>query len=270
MSTYATFSSSQPQEATTAFLTLGAGSDGPATSKWLLSEDAVRHLLAAGTKPSGTQSRYRNTALLASAREGHISGIQVLLQQGADIQARDNSGNTALSLAASKGYLEIVDLLLQHGANIQATNNSGTAALSLAAGAGQIEVVQHLLQNGADLQAIDQEGRTALMEAAWEGQTETVALLLQKGADIQTADHKGQTAAMVATWEGHLGVAQLLLEHGAVSPVSEKSSPWKLEAKSSLVETSYIFTQRGGIPQVNTSFSQAAWRLAKRMVGVGR
>jgi ankyrin repeat protein len=61
--------------------------------------------------------------------------VKLLLERGADIEARNQHGDTALILAASKGGYEdatTVRLLLDRGADVGAKNNNGQTALALA------------------------------------------------------------------------------------------------------------------------------------------
>jgi len=46
--------------------------------------------------------------------------VKLLLEKGANIEAKDNDGDTALINAAIKGETEMVKLLLEKGANIEA------------------------------------------------------------------------------------------------------------------------------------------------------
>jgi ankyrin repeat protein len=62
------------------------------------------------------------------------------------------TGETALHLAAGEGHLEIVKLLLEHGADVNAKTAYETA-LHLAAGEGHLEIVKLLLEHGADVNA---------------------------------------------------------------------------------------------------------------------
>jgi ankyrin repeat protein len=58
--------------------------------------------------------------------------IQVLLEHGADVTARDETHTTPLHLAASIESPEIVRLLIQHGADINAPDRNGKMPLHLA------------------------------------------------------------------------------------------------------------------------------------------
>ncbi|KKO97162.1 hypothetical protein THAR02_10737 [Trichoderma harzianum] len=87
------------------------------------------------------------TALLCAASQGHESMVRLLLENAADVMAKDNAGRTALSLAASNGHEAVVRLLLENGADITAKDNAGRTALCLAAAQGWTKVVQLLLAN---------------------------------------------------------------------------------------------------------------------------
>ncbi len=58
------------------------------------------------------------TGLRAAVQERHISRLQVLLEEGVDINIKDVGGWTALILAAENGDKEAVQLLLRNGANV--------------------------------------------------------------------------------------------------------------------------------------------------------
>lgn len=91
--------------------------------------------------------------------------IKSLLDQGANVNARNKSGMTALHYAITKRNSlssEIVELLLEYGANINAQNTHGNSPLYLAAQYRRDHLVELLLENGADHTIKNNKGKTAL------------------------------------------------------------------------------------------------------------
>jgi ankyrin repeat protein len=146
---------------------------------------------------------------------GNAETVKLLLEKGADVNARDNEGWHPLQLAAKRGDVEIVKLLLGNGADVNATNNYGVTALESAAYRGYLNVVKLLLEKGADVNAKDVDKTAALTGAAKAGQTNVVGLLLDKGADINATNWSGDSVLMTAVEEGKIEVVRLLLARGA-------------------------------------------------------
>ena len=63
------------------------------------------------------------TDLHDAAKAGNLNKCRKLIEQAADVNAKDDSGETTLHWAAKYGYLEICELLLKHGADVAKTNN---------------------------------------------------------------------------------------------------------------------------------------------------
>lgn len=134
------------------------------------------------------------TPLMRAAATADVAMLRVLLEAGADVNARSENGNTALLLAASaaKGErgspdhvpatdaLDAVRLTLSFGADVTAADASGRTAVHLAAGRPGAEALIRLLaDSGAPVDTEDQRGRTPLDLAlgAESPDPETVALL---------------------------------------------------------------------------------------------
>ena len=71
---------------------------------------------------------FGDTPIIKACRRGHIEVTSFLLEQGANIDARNEDGYTALMLACYWEQLEVVDLLLRHGADAGLTSNNGEFA----------------------------------------------------------------------------------------------------------------------------------------------
>ncbi|KAL5042243.1 hypothetical protein BDW71DRAFT_200726 [Aspergillus fruticulosus] len=105
------------------------------------------------------------TALHHAANGGHTEICELLLSaKGVDVDACSRSRCTPLWLAASNGYERVVSVLLDKGANIEAKDGSHLQTpLSRAARNGYYVVADLLLEKGADLESQDAEDNTFIM-----------------------------------------------------------------------------------------------------------
>ena len=148
--------------------------------------------------------------LIRSSAYGHIDMVKKFIEDGADVNAKNNDGNTALMMASWNGHIEVVRFLLKNGADVNAKNNDDNTALQTASMNGRTEIVAMLLNNGADVNMKDEEGTTALSAASEAGETEVVKLLLKNGADVNVIDDNEYTALDWAEEFGHTSVVELL------------------------------------------------------------
>ncbi|EHA24919.1 hypothetical protein ASPNIDRAFT_136194, partial [Aspergillus niger ATCC 1015] len=89
------------------------------------------------------------TPLIEAAEGGHLAIVQLLVDAGADIHARDHQQMTPLMLSARGGHLEVMQFLLQRGADPTIpTVLDGCSALCCAARLGHFECVRCLLDAG--------------------------------------------------------------------------------------------------------------------------
>jgi ankyrin repeat protein len=93
------------------------------------------------------------TPLHCAAEEGHEATVKLLLEKGADIEAKDHDHQAPLHCAAEAGHTAIVKLLLEKGADIEAEDHYHQAPLHCAAEAGHEAIVKLLLEKGADIEA---------------------------------------------------------------------------------------------------------------------
>ena len=91
-------------------------------------------------------------SLIEWAKKGEIEEVRKCIQQGADVNAHeDNTGWTALSRASCNGHNEIVTMLLENGADIEAKAKDGATVLIMAVSWGHEKGVEVLLEYGADV-----------------------------------------------------------------------------------------------------------------------
>ena len=107
---------------------------------------------------------------------GDTAVVKRQLDEGADINATDG-GLTLLTKAATEGYLKTAKLLIDKGADINARTNEGSSALMAASMAGYTKIVELLVNAGANAKAKNNMGYTAEMYAKEKGYTNIIQLL---------------------------------------------------------------------------------------------
>src|SRR5262249_2717255 len=83
--------------------------------------------------------------LFTIAAQGNAPMAAQLLEQGVEVDARNEAGETALMLAVRAGHEEVVRLLLQAGASRLVREAQERTVLTIAADAGQIAILRLLL-----------------------------------------------------------------------------------------------------------------------------
>ena len=134
-----------------------------------------------------------STPLHVAANNGHKAMVELLLGRGADVNARDNLQQTPLHLAASEGYQAVAEALLAHGADVNARYYRGSTPLHGAAVNDRAGMVLFLLENKADIDAKDNEGTTPLNHAVKYGKSDLAKLLVEKGANVDIPGTWGDT-----------------------------------------------------------------------------
>ena len=207
--------------------------------------DAVtlRRLLKQGADPNKANDA-NATALMWAA--GNLEKTRLLLDHGADANARSNDLRTPLMIAARHhGGAQTVKLLLEHGANPNPNANpiGESSPLLEAAAAGDAAIMALLIGHSADVKAaaepllalaitlqcskcvdllvaqdLDRAAYTgALQDTAILGDPISVRRLLDHGADVNAADSLGRTPLMYAAGSDVLPIdeVKLLIERGA-------------------------------------------------------
>jgi len=125
---------------------------------------------------------------------------------------RSSDGWTALHLAAFFGQIDAVRVLIDKGANVNARSENDLANCPLhAAAAGRhFAACELLVANGADVDAKQHGGHTALMAAAQHGDRGLAEMFIKRGASRLPANDEGRTASSIAEEHGHEELAAFL------------------------------------------------------------
>lgn len=151
------------------------------------------------------------TALTYAIRRGNqmpnFSLINLLAENGANINTKDKEGKTILMYAAAteprtspiaewkQTGPNSVDALIKKGLPVNATDNTGKTALMYAAEANNCANVLALIKAGAIVNQEDKNGKSAIFYAAGNNTTD---VLVNRGANINAQDNNGKTALMYA------------------------------------------------------------------------
>ncbi|MGI4847286.1 MAG: ankyrin repeat domain-containing protein [Janthinobacterium lividum] len=135
-----------------------------------------------------------------------LQSARLLLEAGAEVSAVAKDGRQPLHEHIGNGFdrvsTKVIDLLLEHGADINARDTQGNAAIHFAAVEKRNpgELIEFLAQRGADINAVDNQGRTALHLVAqqYTGFEYPAEALLNAGADDGIKDREGKTPVDIA------------------------------------------------------------------------
>ena len=111
---------------------------------------------------------------------GDVEAVKEFLAADADVNAK-RYGWTPLCEAAINGHKEIAELLIANGADVNAKDDRGWTPLHLAASGGHKEIAELLFANDADVNAKDDDGDTPLDWGILNDETETADLLRKHG-----------------------------------------------------------------------------------------
>ena len=96
-----------------------------------------------------------------AAGEGNIEAVKQHIAAGTDVDAK-TGGETPLLWAARFGQSQVAELLIAEGADVNAKNVVGQTPLHLAAGASHKEIIELLIAAGAEVNAKTKRGETPL------------------------------------------------------------------------------------------------------------
>lgn len=206
-----------------------------------------------------------HTPLYWAIQNEHHNIATLLINSGANVNAKQINNASILYLACSKQALEMIKLLLNAGANpdigskdytpekFAAINNFSKMSKILldhklykAAEAGKDVEVEQLLALGADINSVHVGNATPLYIAVKMNHPSTVKLLLQKGANIDAVTEHNNTALYSSASNGYTEITKILLEGGANTEIKVgKYTPLVAAAHFERVEDVDLLLEHG-------------------------
>ena len=190
--------------------------------------ERVSAIVEADPKRVRVAGEQGKTGLHWAAELDRIEVARVLVDAGADIEARTSWGASPLEWASTMGGSRVAELLLERGAR--------GLTLIVAAGLGKYSEVEAIIESGADLATharsaaprapndhwpadsahiLGDTVSDALYAAARNGQTQVVEYLAEHGAKVDAKGVFGATGLHWAAINGHTGTVELLISLGA-------------------------------------------------------
>jgi len=157
-----------------------------------------------------------------AAIKGDIDSVVEILENGMDINSKDEDGFSVLHYAISEDRLNVAKYLISNGADVNSLNDNQNSPLHLAAYEGNIKSAALLIKNRARLDLLNEKNETPLLLATEEEFIDMVKLLVSKGADVNEGFRT--TPLDVARKLKDDSIASFLEKNGAVRAV-EKPAP---------------------------------------------
>ena len=174
---------------------------------------------------NATDNNNQTPLMHACLNGGSFDNIQMLIQNGADVTARDNHGATLLHIASYKSKREVVELFLKlykPAANAVDYNNQ-TPLMFACSDEDRFDNIVALVNNGADIKLRNNYGATLLHFASHKSSAKVLKFLLGfNELCVNATNNDHQTPLMFACLDGgRLENIQTLILHGADTKVKD-------------------------------------------------
>jgi ankyrin repeat protein len=148
--------------------------------------------------------------------KGETVKVRELIQNGFDINQKNNYGSSVMHIVVFKDLLYLAKLLIDSGININVQNKEGKTSLHYVAEYNRIVLGRVLLDNGADLSIQDKYGNQPLWTAVFndkgrDDRIEVIKLFIQYGADINHKNDVGKSPKDIVIIAGYKNLVNVLL-----------------------------------------------------------
>ena len=159
---------------------------------------------------------------LIALPSGNLSAIEKCLDEGYDVNSKDEFGETVLEYALTLGDIQVAKLLIDRGADVNEVVVGNTKLHLLAINMyrlteeDRLEIIQYLLEHGADPNLLNDENETPLSLGVKDSITpEILECLLGYGADPNYTTGDYTPLLYVVQDPDKNELVRVLLENGA-------------------------------------------------------
>ncbi|MFU2059957.1 ankyrin repeat domain-containing protein [Avibacterium volantium] len=192
-----------------------------------------------------------NVKLFTAAAEGNIEQLRLLLENGADINARDKGKRTPILIAAQNKQYDAVRWLASNGADINTQDNKCFNPFIQGCIHNDLTLVKLMVELGCDLTCLTRFGGNGLTPAAEKGHEEIVRFLLENtDINVNLTNTVGWTALIEAIILNDGGekmqrIIRLLLDHDADPTMTDEwgVSPLELAYRKGYHEIAKIIEE---------------------------
>ncbi|XP_022883931.1 uncharacterized protein LOC111400767 [Olea europaea var. sylvestris] len=192
----------------------------------------LKALIGQGDIDLDKQDERGFSAVMVTAKEGHVDAFRLLVYAGADVKLCNKSGETAITLSKQSPNRDLfekvmLEFALEKGNRI----GGGFYALHCAARRGDLDAVRLLTSKGYDVNASDGDGYTPLMLAAREGYGSTCEFLISCEAQCDIKNARGETALSLAKNNGRQNEAENVILNALARKLVLGGSPVRKHTK---------------------------------------
>jgi serine/threonine-protein phosphatase 6 regulatory ankyrin repeat subunit B len=175
-------------------------------------EEMLEILIKNGAETNKT-NHHREGALFIACQHGEKENALMLLNYGANIHQRNIDGKTPLHTACEYTFDSgLVDVLIQNGAYVNARDTKDNTPLIFACQQGNFFSAQLLIENGANVDDKNKDLDTPLHFACHMSKELLVSVLIEHGADLNCLNKANQTPLELAKQNGSNNIIQLLMD----------------------------------------------------------
>jgi ankyrin repeat protein len=140
------------------------------------------------------------------------TNIQVLLNAGADLEARSNGRTPLYSAIKCKRpkCSGVVEVLIANGAEVEVRNEAGTTPIHFASILGKGDSIKSLIAAGANIMAKDMLENTPLHYAAQRSNPTSINILIKAGAEVNAPNEGGMLPLHYGGYGGPKAIETLL------------------------------------------------------------